>query len=154
MMSVHPIPADIDPVILGRAIDLRLLRPNTWAYLYEQGPDQNPTALQFEPDLDLVEERELQKIFAYAASFTGLQTPPDWANWTYQQAEDHIKSAILNGKSLAEINADIEALPGTVDGMRTGLRQVAGALLAVRAILVAEARAILYLRNLILRLRN
>jgi hypothetical protein len=152
-MSTHPIPEGVDPIILGRAIALRLLRPDGWTFAYEQ-EGENPTAVEFIHDLDGVEERALQTIFAYAKGFPGLETPPDWANWTYQQAETHIKGAILDGKSQAEVDAQIDALPSTVAGMRAGLHQVAGALVAIRTILAAMSKAFVYLRNLIIRLRD
>lgn len=151
-MSAYPIPDGVDPIILERAIDLQLLRSG-WTFIHDE-EGQNPTAVEFEPDLDPVEERALAKIFAYAVSFAQLETPPDWANWTYQQVENHITNAILNGWSLADVEVQIDALPGTVDGMRTGLRQIATALVAIRGILVTMAKAILYIRNLIISLRG
>ena len=148
---IYLIPAGIDRIILARAIRLRLLRFNTWEFVYD---GITPTAVNFDPDLDTVEQGIWENILIYVASLSGLETLPEWANWTYQQAETHITGAILNGKTLEEVNLDIERLPVTVAGMKTGLHQTAAALIETRTMLVAMAKAIIYVRDLTAALRD
>lgn len=151
-MSIHPIPAGIDPILLERAIQLRLLRLSGFIFIYDNGIGQNPTALEFIPDLDTTEEPYLQKVFEYAAHFSTFENLPDWANWTGVQAENHIQNVILNGKTLAQLEQDIDGLPATVEGMKMGLKQVAATLVDIRSMLKKIAKAVIYIRNLVLRL--
>lgn len=150
-MSLHVIPAGIDTIILERAIHLRLLRLTGFTFIYGNGEGQSPTEIEFTPDIDKTEEVYLQDVFTFAASLSSFENLPDWANWTPQQAENHIQNAILNGKTLAELELEIDDLPATVAGMKTGLKQVAAALVDIRAMLKKLAKAIIYIRNLTLR---
>lgn len=153
-MSVHPIPIGIDTIVLERVIRLRLLRISGFVFIYGNGAGQNPTAVEFTPDIDATEEPYLQKAFEYAVQVSAFESLPDWANWTGAQAENHIHNAILNGKTLAQLEQDIDGLPATVEGMKIGLKQVAAALVDIRSILEKLAKAIIYIRNLVMNLRD
>src|SRR5688572_13749361 len=153
-MSLHAIPDGIDPIILTRAIELKLLHPTGWFYVYGNGADANPTGIEFTPDLQEIEAAYLQKIFTYAADLSNFDNLPDWANWTPAQAENHVLNAILNGRTLEEVDADIDGLPATVAGMRAGLHSVADALIDTRTVLIKMARAIIYLRGVIRNVRD
>lgn len=82
--------------------------------------------------------------YAEAVAFEGL---PDWAAYTTTEAADAIHAAILAGDTLAQAQAKIDALPNTVAGMKTGLKQVVVEFITARGILEKMSKAIVYLRD-------
>ncbi len=150
-MSKHAIPNDIDLTLLYRALVSKLRAPA--GIVFSNGTQERPTELEFTPDLEAGELAALEVILEYTASAARFEALPDWATWTAEEAAQHITGAIFAGKTLAQVDADIDLLPATVAGMRTGLHQAAAALIAVRVILTALARAVIYLRNLAIKAR-
>ena len=79
-----------------------------------------------------------------AAAFEGL---PDWAEYTAAEAVAAIHGAIFAGATLATVNAQIDALPATIAGMKTGLKSAAAEIITIRATMEKMAKAIVYLRD-------
>jgi hypothetical protein len=87
------------------------------------------------------------------AAVSGFMDLPEWSTWTYQEAEANVTARIFNGWNQVQVDAWVDGLPNTVAGMKTGLKQIGVAILAVRVILVAMAKAIVFLRDLVVRFR-
>ena len=85
----------------------------------------------------------------------GFQTLPAFLKtMTAEDATAYIHSSVLGGKTEAEINADIDALPSTVAGMKVGLKQIGASLVAIRDILELIVKLLLYIRDLVIRYRT
>lgn len=93
----------------------------------------------------------LGKFLNSAGDFLNL---PDWASWTAQEATDNITNAIFGGKTLAQIETDIDNLPATIAGMKTGLKSAAAQIITIRTLLTFIAKAIVYIRDYTLRMRR
>lgn len=83
-------------------------------------------------------------IYAEAVAFDGL---PDWAAYTTTEAVAAIHNAIFSGATLATVNAQIDALPVTIAGMKTGLKAVVAEIITIRATMEKMAKAVVYLRD-------
>lgn len=77
-----------------------------------------------------------------------------WWSDTATGTVDRITNAIFGGKSETQLHADIDALPATIAGMKTGLKSAASAIIATRTILTYMARAIVFLRDYAIRARR
>lgn len=95
-------------------------------------------------DEPTAEELAEAAIYEAATAFEGL---PDWAAYTATEAADAIHDAIFAGATLATVNAQIDALPATIAGMKTGLKAVVAEQITERGILEKMAKAIVYLRD-------
>lgn len=82
---------------------------------------------------------------------TGFNNLPDWATDTAQQAADRITNAIFNGQTLAQVQTSIDNLPNSFPGMKTGLKQAADAIITIRAILTNIAKAVVFLRDYVIK---
>lgn len=80
-----------------------------------------------------------------------FQQMPQWATWTPEEAESFVQSSILNGDDQAALDVWIESSVTNLAGARTALKQIAGSLIAIRTILTAMAKAIIYLRDIAVR---
>jgi hypothetical protein len=148
-MSIHNIPAGCDIEFLLRFVRKLLRDPSR--ILYNGNSIESPAAYEFTPDLSQNEIDILATIFERAAAGNNFNNLPNWATWTAAEAETNVTNAIFNGATLAQVDAQIDALPASVAGMRTGLHQMAAAIVGIRGILSAMARAIIYLRNLVVK---
>lgn len=92
-----------------------------------------------QPTRDLLVQQQVD-----AAAFTDL---PEWATYTTAEAVDAIHNAIFAGATLATVNAQIDALPATIAGMRTGLKAVVAEIITERGILEKMAKVVVYLRD-------
>lgn len=90
------------------------------------------------------EQAILDAIQAEAEAFEGL---PDWAAYTAAEAVAAIHDAIFAGATLATVQAQIDALPATIAGMKTGLKSAAAEIITTRNLLEKMAKAIVYLRD-------
>jgi len=76
---------------------------------------------------------------------------PNYATWTPAETQLNITNAVLNGKTLVQVNADIDALPNSVAGMKVGLKTVAQAIIDIRGVLAIIGKMIVLLRNVAIR---
>jgi len=76
---------------------------------------------------------------------------PNYATWTPAETQLNITNAVLNGKTLVQVNADIDALPNSVAGMKVGLKTVAQAIVDIRGVLAIIGKMIVLLRNVAIR---
>lgn len=112
-------------------------------------PDPEPTPAELDaawadfeagqPARDLLIQQQVD-----AAAFTDL---PEWAAYTTSEAVAAIRNAIFAGASLATVNAQIDALPATIAGMKTGLKAVVAEIITERGILEKMSKVIVYLRD-------
>jgi len=80
---------------------------------------------------------------------------PNWLKeWSGIDAASYVHDNVLSGLDSAEVDAYVDNLPNTVAGMKTGLKQIGGALVAIRDILEIIARLLMYIRDLVIRFRN
>ena len=101
-----------------------------------------------------IEEFEAEKTQAEIDAVAAYPGLPDWLKtWTADQAAQYVHENVLNGLDAAGVDAYVDALPNTVAGMKTGLKQIGGALVAIRDILEIIAKLILYIRDLVIRFR-
>lgn len=101
---------------------------------------------------ELVERAEEGNVKKNAVA--GFKALPLWSTWTSQEAKNYIHGEIFAGKTLTEVNTDINSLPATVEGMRTGLRQAASAIVSIRTILEAMSQTIVFIRDVVIRYFN
>src|SRR3990172_1129298 len=67
---------------------------------------------------------------------------PDWSTWTALEAEAAVRAAIFAGNSLVTAQSQIDTLPATIAGMKTGLKSAANEIITIRNILEKMAKAI------------
>jgi hypothetical protein len=102
----------------------------------------------------------------YQAAAGNFEALPDWATETAAQTAARITGAIFNGQTAAQMKASIDAqltnittanvsqINARLAVMRTLLGNAVDAIVAVRTILVAMGKALIYLRDLIVRVRR
>jgi hypothetical protein len=77
-----------------------------------------------------------------------LTDVPEWALYTRQEAVTAIHNGIGSGKTAATMKAEIDALPGTVAGMKTAIKAlIDDVVVPQRAIIEKMAIMIVHLRN-------
>lgn len=117
----------------------------------EHIPPLMSSYVTFNPDLTTGEAGIFNSLVTITDASDSFLALPNWSSYTPQQASDVIINNVLPGiTTRTDIDTFVAGLPNTVAGMKTGLTQVAYSLLAVRDILVALAKAIVYIRNLLL----
>ena len=80
---------------------------------------------------------------------------PNWLKtWTAEQASSYVHGNVLSGLDSAGVDSYVNNLPNTVAGMKTGLKQIGGALVAIRDILEIITKLLMYIRDLVIRFRN
>lgn len=105
----------------------------------------------FTPDLTFNEQVIFNTIVGIVAGIPNFKNLPNWSGFTDQQAQNFILNNVLPGiTTTSDIDAYIAGLPNTIAGLKTGLTQLAYSVLAVRGILVALAKALVYIRNILL----
>lgn len=105
-------------------------------------------AFVFDPLPPTVDEEDEAAAAQAKADFRSL---PNYATFTPDEAESAVVAAVLGGQSKAELDAEIDALPNSVAGMKTGLKQLAGGVVDLRAVLGKVARMVTYLRVIVVR---
>lgn len=150
-MSNHTIPTNVNLEILRRSVSQLLREPS--GVLFGNGIDQRPTELEFTPDLSAGELTTLNLIFDYASTLTNFDGVNGWTTYTPQEAQDAFTQNVFAGKTLQQVDVDIDALPATVPGMRTGLHQAAAAIVALRDRTGILAKAAALIRNLVIKIK-
>jgi hypothetical protein len=74
-------------------------------------------------------------------------TIPDWSTWTPAQVDTNITNLIFSGKTLAQVETDIDNLPATIAGMKTGLKSAAAQIITIRNILIKMGQLEAVLRD-------
>ena len=98
---------------------------------------------------------EAEKTQAENAAVAAYPNLPDWLKTvTAQQTADYIHQNILNGFTSVQVDTYIDGLPNTVAGMKTGLKQIGGALVAIRDILEIIVKLLMYIRDLVIRYKS
>lgn len=149
-MSNHAIPSGIDLVLL----DFLCRRDMSRQFSYDGRAATPPTSVTFTPDLSAEEITTFNGIVEFLSARINFNALPSWATWTASEAESFVSSNIFGGLTQAQVDSQIDALPATIAGMKTGLKQASAAILSIRSILMAMAKAIVYLRNLIVTVRQ
>ncbi len=90
----------------------------------------------------------------YVNSSTNFALLNGWWTWDKDTAVTNVTNAIFAGKTQAQVDADIDALPASVAGMRTGLHTAAAQIIAIRTLLTFVVRAIVFLRDYTIRMRR
>jgi len=80
-----------------------------------------------------------------------IESLPNWATWTPAQARDYVKTNVLNGQTIAQVEAWIDANVSTIAQARTALKLIATNIIALREILSVVAQAVLLLRDIVLK---
>lgn len=149
----YSIPNNIDVSLLFETIGRKLRSFQNIQLEYANGDDNSPTAIIFIPDLSIQEQDYLAKIISYVSSLNDFENLPNYATWTPQEGYDNTFNAIFNGANQTTVDAQIDALPNTVAGMKTGLKALAAEIITIRLILAIIIKMIAYLRNLVVKLR-
>lgn len=76
---------------------------------------------------------------------------PDWATWTPQQASDYVNDNILSGMDKVAIDAWIDTNVTSLTTAKTALKLLAEAIVDIRGVLKAIARAVIFLRIIAVR---
>ncbi len=97
---------------------------------------------------------ESNSILAFVNSSTDFASLNGWFTWSKEEAVSHVVNAVFSGKTLAEVDADIDALPANVAGMRQGLHNAAAQIIAIRNLLTFIVRVVVFLRDYAIRLRR
>lgn len=159
----------VDP--LGNVAD----RLSVCIYDQQGNPIENVHYLEVESSLPT---GQLETLFApaetaaeqaavadYIAATGGFNALPNWATWTAEEAETNLTAAIFNGATAAAVKANIAStltdittanvsqINARLAVIRTLLGNAVDAIVAIRGILAALGQAIVYLRNLVVRLR-
>jgi hypothetical protein len=99
----------------------------------------------------LTEQTIIANYLSAANNFNNL---PNWSTWTAAEAETNITNLIFNGNTQAQQEAVANALPFTQAGMRQGFVNAVDNIIAIRSILVQMAKAIVYIRDYIIKTRK
>jgi hypothetical protein len=150
-VSVYAVPVDCDFSILQFLIAGNL--PAGYVLNYDGQASMPPQSFEISPDLTPPQETVLNGLIEQARAQSGLTHLPNWATWSAGEAESFVHDNIFAGLDLAAVEAQIDAAPATIAGMKALLKQTAGAILSIRTILEALAQAVIFLRDLVLRWR-
>jgi hypothetical protein len=99
----------------------------------------------------LTEQTIIANYLSAANNFNNL---PNWSTWTAAETETNITNLIFNGNTQAQQEAVANALPFTQAGMRQGFVNAVDNIIAIRSILVQMAKAIVYIRDYIIKTRK
>lgn len=160
-MSVHTISPLVDfptlivitPIKLGRGFD------------YDGKSTTQPTQVTFTPDLTPSELVIFNQLLDFTSSIGNFNNLPNWATWTATDAETNINNSIFAGQTATQVKANITStltdittanvsqINARLAVIRTLLGNAVDAIIAIRGILAAMGKALVYLRNLIIKLR-
>lgn len=152
MANPHIIPDEVDFRLLLTSL-LALQSEKVLTLVYENGTSSQPTSVIFEPDLSVSEQATFANLLTIASSAKDFDALPNYGIWTPQEAYNNTFNAILSGADKATVDAQIDALPNTIAGMKTGLKALALEVITIRLILATALKMIAYLRNLVVKLR-
>ena len=97
---------------------------------------------------------ETTQVQAFMDAVTGFNGLPNWATWTPAEAATNIMGSILNGWDQAQADAWVDQNVTSWAGARAAFKQVTASIISIRSILVAMAKAVLFLRDYIIKLRR
>lgn len=123
--------------IEGSQPEAELVTQVAMAYL-QQMDETTPTQTQID------EVTAAYYVTHNAATFSDL---PEWATYTADEAVAAVHNAIAGGNTLAVMKSQIDGLPNSFAGMKTGLKAVADDIAAIRGILEKMAKVQIYLRD-------
>ena len=104
---------------------------------------------------DPIDYVEIARQQAEEDAINDYKVLPDWLKeWSANDAAAYVHDNVLNGFDAAGVDAYVDNLPATVEGMKTGLKQIGGALVAIRDILEIIAKLLMYIRDLVIRFRK
>jgi len=146
---------------------LRALDPLANAFVYQVTPDDGGPVHYYASIASTISDAAIQNLLGsditadeqsrisdYAAAAGNFNNLPDWSTWTPTQATTYIHDNILSGQTQAQLDTWIDNNVTSFPGTRLALKQIGGSMLTIRSILENMAKAILYLRNLLIRLRD
>lgn len=112
------------------------------------------TAVQIKEALNSVATPEEELVVAnYTAAIPAFRNLPNWATWTPADVDANIGGIFL-GWDKATASAWIDANVTSLATVRTALKHVADAIIDLRTVAVGLAKAVLFVRNLIINVRN
>lgn len=149
----YPIASNLDIGILVESVGRKLRPMSNFHIEYSDNNGTIPVAITFVPDLSIQEQTILNQILDYVASLNNFNSLPNYATWTPQESYDNTFNAIFNGADQATINVQIDGLPNTFVGMKTGLKALASEIITIRIILATAIKMVAYIRNLVIKLR-
>ena len=104
---------------------------------------------------DPIDYVEIERKQAEEDAVIGYKVLPNWLKeWSANDADLYVYDNVLNGFDSAGVESYIDSLPNTVEGMKTGLKQIGNALVSIRDILRIIAKLLIYIRDLVIRFRN
>jgi hypothetical protein len=86
-------------------------------------------------------------------SIEGFKTIPDWATWTPNEAEQHIQENVINGFDQTQLDAWIDTNVTNLAEAKDALKLIGGAIIDLRNIVSKIAKMIMWLRNIIIKVR-
>lgn len=120
-----------------------------------------PAVVTFTPDLTPTEITTFNRLVDVASAKINFQNLPSWATFTSQEASDFILNNILSGQTQAQLDAlintnianitvaNVTQINTALAGIRSAFSLVASGIISIRTILQALAKAIVFLRNLV-----
>lgn len=157
-MSVQAIPVGIDISMLYELCNENFGR----GFVYDGNSPTPPTSVTFTPDLTPSEVTTFARLVDAALSVANFKNLPNWSTWTSQEASDWFNANIWNGLTQAQVNsyvdttivnittANVNQINAQLANIRTVIKTAATAVIAIRTALSAMAKALIYIRNLIL----
>ena len=102
------------------------------------------------------EDRERAEIkTAETNAVTEYATLPDWIKTlTAQEANDYINGEIWNGMTIDQIEDYIDANVTNIASAKVVLKQIAGAVLAIRGFFIITIKLLIYIRDLVIRFKK
>lgn len=130
-------------------------------FIYDGNSTTIPTEVEFIPDLTLEENAVFLSLINYCSSLSNFNSLPNWTSWTAEEAETNITNSIFSGAAATTVKnniaSQITAAPNTIAGVKTVMNdlfgQTADAIITIRSLLVNMGKAIIYLRNILIKLR-
>lgn len=77
---------------------------------------------------------------------TNVQSIPNWATWTPDEAQTNVTNSIFGGTDEATLDSQIDSIT-TIAQVRTSLKQIVSAIITIRTILGNMAKILLYIRK-------
>lgn len=159
------IPNDVDVDYLLALVRRYIGLPCGIAY-----PDDNrdlpASEFVFDDELTPAQQQIFARVVEKSRATVLFESLPNWATWTGQEAADYVDSNILLGQTQVQLEnwidsqitdlttANLAQINARMAAIRTALKTIVEGLIAVRVILSATAKAIMYLRDIIVGRRN
>lgn len=157
-MTFYPIVSGTNLILLDQFCQTNFGR----SFSYDGNSPTYPTGVFFTPDLTPTQITAFNGLVEKSSSAVGFGTLPNWASFSIQDASDFVLNNILSGQTQAQLDAlintnianitvaNVTQINTALAGIRSAFSLVAAGIISIRTILQALAKAIVFLRNLVI----